>query len=252
MHVRLDYEDRLAEVVLCSPPVNALTLALLSQFERAVASIPDGARALVLRSEVPRVFMAGGDIAHMVGLGADDLRSYVARLQEAFTALESFPYPVVVGIDGHALGGGVEVALCCDIRIVSESASLGVPEVTLGIFPGAGGTQRLGRAVGQAAAMDLLLTGRRITGAEAHRLGFASRLVAEGEAGPLARSVGRELAHGASEALAATKRLALAAYDIDLRTGLEREREEWHLVRQSANAQEGLSAFLEKRPAVFG
>lgn len=249
--IRLDRDDRLAELVLCSPPANSLSLEFLAQLERAVAAIPSDARALLIRSEVPRVFMAGGDIGYLLESPPDELDLYVERLQTAFNGLERYPYPVVAAIEGHCLGGGLELALCCDLRIVSESASLGLPEVTLGIFPAAGGTQRLVRAIGEARARDILVTGRRIDGREACALGLASRLVPEGRAVEDAREVAHELAFGASEALAAVKRLALSALDTTLNDGLAMERSEWRTVRATPNASEGLRAFLERRPPVY-
>jgi enoyl-CoA hydratase/carnithine racemase len=249
--VRLEYDERVAEVVLASPPVNALSLDFLSALERAAGSIPREARAIVLRSDVPRIFMAGGDIAYMVDTPLEQLLAYVERLQNAFSSFERYAYPVLAAIEGHCLGGGLEIALCCDIRVVAESASLGVPEVTLGIFPAAGGTQRLPRAIGQALARDLLVTGRRITGREAKEIGLANHLVADGEATERARDIARDLAFGASEAIAATKYLALACWDRPLTDGLRLEREEWGRVRSSSNAQEGLRAFIEKRKPVY-
>lgn len=249
--VRIDRDDRLAELVLCSPPVNSLSVELLAQLEDAVLAIPVDARALLIRSEVPRVFMAGGDIGYLLESSPEQLDRYVQRLQQAFNGIERYPYPVVAAIEGHCLGGGLEIALCCDLRVVAESASLGLPEVKLGIFPAAGGTQRLVRAIGEAAARDLLLTGRRIDGREAHSLGLASRLVPEGCAIDRARALARELAFGASDALAAIKRLALSALDVPLDEGLGRERDEWKEVRATANASEGLRAYLEKRPPVY-
>src|SRR5207237_7469329 len=136
---------------------------------------------------------------------------YVRRLQEVSRALELYPYPVVAAIDGHCLGGGLEISLCCDIRVVAQGSSLGLPEVTLGIFPAAGGTQRLPRAIGQALARELLLTGRRIDAQEALRIGLANRVAPKGEAATAAGEIAVELAAGAGEAIGAIKRLALAA-----------------------------------------
>jgi enoyl-CoA hydratase len=245
--VRVEASGRVAEVVLASPPVNSLSLDFVAELESAIAGIPDEARAVVVRSEVPRVFLAGADIGYLVESGIDELLPYVQRLQDVFRALELYPYPVVAAIEGHCLGGGLEVALCCDVRVVAEGSSLGLPEVTLGIFPAAGGTQRLPKAIGQGLARELLLTGRRIDAQEALRIGLANRVVPQGEAATAAREIAGELAAGAGEAIKAIKRLALAASETPLEEGLRRELEEWREVRLSANAQEGLAAFFEKR-----
>ena len=247
--VRLEGQGRLAEIVMCAPPVNGLSQAFLAAFNRALDAIPDSARAVVIRSAVPNVFMAGGDIGVMRNGAPDELREYVQSVQSTFTRVESLPLPVVGAIDGACLGGGLELALVCDIRVASDVVRLGLPEVTLGIIAGAGGTQRLVRAIGQGAARDLLLTGRQITGEEALRIGLVSRITARGEATELGLKIGMEIATGAAEAVQATKRLAVAASDNSIEVGLDQELAEWVKVRTSTNAAEGLSAFLEEAQA---
>lgn len=249
--VRVESAGRVAEIVLASPPVNSLSLDFVAELEAAIEAIPDEARAVVVRSEVPRVFLAGADIRYLVESGIEELVPYVKRLQDVFRALELYPYPAIAAIEGHCLGGGLEIALCCDIRVVAEGASLGLPEVTLGIFPAAGGTQRLPKAIGQGRARELLLTGRRIDAAEAREIGLANRVVPAGEAAAVALEIARGLADGAGEAIAAIKRLAQAASETPLREGLRRELDEWRQVRLSANAQEGLQAFFEKRAPAY-
>lgn len=250
--IRWDEQDGVFRIAFCSPPVNELSHAFLGALEDAAAAVPADARAVAVVSDVPRIFMAGGDIAFMANADLDEQRAYVERVQAAFSAFERLDCPVVAGIDGACLGGGLELSLACDIRVVSESATLGLPEVLLGILPGAGGPQRLVRAAGQGVARDLLLTGRRIGGEEAIRFGIASRLVKPGEATDAALGLARELADGAMEAVQAIKRLALAASDNTIEQGLEQELREWMAVRASRNAQEGLVAFLEKRTPAYG
>lgn len=249
--VRLERRGNVAEIVFCSPPVNELSGELIADLDGALAAIPSSVRAVAVTSDVERVFMAGGDIAFMSGASISEQGAYVRSVQRSFSRLEALSVPVVAGVDGACLGGGLELALACDIRIVSEAAVVGLPEVTLGILAGSGGTQRLVRAVGQGLARDLLLTGRRVSGAEAVNAGIASRLAARGAAGDDARELAAELADGAAEAIQATKRLALAASDNSLAAGLNQEWSEWMQVRHSDNAQEGLSAFLEKRAPAF-
>jgi enoyl-CoA hydratase/carnithine racemase len=248
--VRLERDGEVAEIVFEAPPVNQLSPAFVGQLEQAIDGVGD-ARAVVIYSTVPRVFMAGGDIAFMANAPIEDQERYVRWLQVVFHRLEQLQAPVVVGIDGAALGGGTEITLACDIRIAARGAQMGLPEVTLGIFPGAGGTHRLVRSVGQAHARDLMMTGRRITGEEACAIGLVSRAVPDGEASATARALARELAAGATEAIRTIKRLAMAADDVPPIPAFAAEAAEWGLVRRSANAQEGLSAFLEKRPAAF-
>jgi enoyl-CoA hydratase/carnithine racemase len=176
---------------------------------------------------------------------------FVALCQETYSSLERLACPSIAAIDGACLGGGLELALGCDIRVVGASATLGLPEATIGLIAGAGGTQRLVRAVGQGVARDLLLTGRRISGLDAGAMGVASRVVKDGGATAEALDIARKLADGPAEAIQATKRLAVAASEVTIDEGLARERAEWEQVRRSASSQEGLSAFAEKRTPDF-
>lgn len=248
--VRLGRVGDVVEIVLDAPPVNQLSPRFISQLEAAI-SAAEGARAVVIVSAVERIFMAGGDIEFMANGPRDEQEGYVRRLQRVFHELERLRAPVVVGIDGAALGGGTELVLACDIRIAAADATMGLPEVTLGIFPGGGGTHRLPRSVGPAMAMDLMMSGRRIDGEEARRIGLVSRVVGSGEATEAARTLATELAAGASEAIRAIKRLGGASLDTPPLPGFAAEAAAWGRVRESANAQEGLGAFLEGRKPTF-
>jgi enoyl-CoA hydratase/carnithine racemase len=249
--VRLEVRGEVAEIVFSCPPVNALSQQFIDEMNEAIDRIPPKTRAVAVTSDVERVFMAGADIAFMSGASLEEGGEYLRSVQRTFRRMEQLDPPAVAGIDGACLGGGLEFALTCDIRIVSEQALLGLPEVTLGILAAAGGTQRLVRAIGQGVARDLLLSGRRISGSEAVEIGLASRLVPKGTAGETARELAAELAAGAKEAIQATKRLALAASENSIESGLNQEWSEWMQVRRSENAQEGLTAFLEKRDPRF-
>jgi enoyl-CoA hydratase/carnithine racemase len=181
----------------------------------------------------------------------DEQLAFVALCQRAYSSFERIACPAIAAIDGACLGGGLELALACDIRVVGAGAVLGLPEATIGLIAGAGGTQRLPRAVGQGVARDLLLTGRRVSGREAGAIGLASRVVADGDAEATALALARELADGATEAIQASKRLALCAFEQPIDAGLARERAAWAQVRRSATSQEGLDAFAAKRRPDF-
>lgn len=249
--VRLELDGAVAEIVLCGAPVNPLSTAMLAELNAALDRVPGTARALLVTSSLERVFMAGADIDFMRDAPLPVQGEYVRTIQRTFCRFEAVPQPVVVGIDGACLGGGLELALACDLRIVAATATLGLPEATLGILAAAGGIQRLVRAVPQAVAHDILLSGRRISGAEAGAWGLASRVTGAGEATAAARELATELVAGPRPALAATKRLARAAPD-DVAAALDREWETWMEVRAGADAQEGLTAFCEKRHPRFG
>lgn len=249
--IRLTHDDGLAHLVLDYAPVNQFSSAFLQEIFDAVSSLRADTRALVVSSAVPGIFAAGGDLPWLAAGTVEEQIPFVELCQRTYSAFEMLACPAIVAIDGHCLGGGLELSLCCDIRVVGESASLGLPEARIGLIAAGGGTQRLVRAVGQGIARDMLLTGRRITGAEAGNWGLVSRVVADGEAAARALEVGRDLADGPAEAIQATKRLAVAASDVDIREGLDRELTEWIRARRSASTQEGLDAFSQKRDPDF-
>jgi enoyl-CoA hydratase/carnithine racemase len=249
--IRLVQRDGLAHLRMDYAPVNQFNSGFLQQLHDAVSSLGEDTRALVLSSGLPRIFAAGGDLEWMASATLAEQLPFVELCQRTYSAFEELACPVIAAIDGHCLGGGLELALCCDIRVVGESARLGLPEATIGLIAGAGGTQRLVRAVGQGVARDMLLTGLRITGAQAGAWGLASRVVADGSAEATALDIGRGLADGPAEAIQATKRLAVAASELPLEEGLARERAEWEQARRSACTQEGLEAFVHKRDPDF-
>jgi enoyl-CoA hydratase/carnithine racemase len=249
--ILLTHDDGLSHLVMDYAPVNQFNPGFLQEMLDAVGTLDSSTRALVLSSAVPRMFAAGGDLPWMAHSSIEEQIPFVELCQRTYSAFEELHCPVVVAVDGHCLGGGLELSLCCDIRVIGESARLGVPEATIGLIAAAGGTQRLVRAVGQGVARDMLLTGRRITGVQAGAWGIASRIVADGETLAEALAVGRQLADGPAEAIQATKRLGVAASQVEIHEGLARERAEWLQARRSASTQEGLEAFADKRAPDF-
>jgi enoyl-CoA hydratase/carnithine racemase len=250
--IHLTHDDGLSHLVMDYGPVNQFNPGFLQEMLDAVSSLDASTRALVLSSAIPGVFAAGGDLPWMAHAPIDEEQiPFVELCQRTYTAFEEVHCPVVVAVEGHCLGGGLEVALCCDIRVFGEKANLGLPEATIGLIAAAGGTQRLVRAVGQGVARDMLLTGRRISGIQAGAWGIASRVVADGDTETEALAVGRKLADGPAEAIQATKRLAVAASQVEIHEGLRRERAEWLVARHSASTQEGLEAFADKRRPDF-
>jgi enoyl-CoA hydratase/carnithine racemase len=249
--VHLEHDDGLTQLVMDRAPVNQFDEGLLRQVLDAVLSLGPDTRALVVSSAVEGMFAAGGDVPWMAGASIEEQLPFVALCQQAYSCFEELHCPVVVAIDGHCLGGGLELALCCDIRVVGRGARLGLPEATIGLIAGAGGTQRLVRAVGQGVARDMVMTGLRITGEQAFQWGLASRLTDDGGAAPEATAIARKLADGPAEAIQASKRLTVAASQLAIDDGLRRERAAWAEVRRSASTQEGLDAFAERRRPDF-
>jgi enoyl-CoA hydratase/carnithine racemase len=249
--VRLEFGDGVTRLVLDYAPVNQFNAEFLHEVRDAVDAIGPDTRALLVTSALPGIFAAGGDLPWLASSPIEEQLVFVGQCQQTYSAFERLAVPVVVAIDGHCLGGGLELALCCDIRVVGESARLGLPEATIGLIAAAGGTQRLVRAVGQGVARDMLLTGLRITGVQAGQWGLASRVAADGDAGAQALAIAQALADGPAEAIQATKRLAVRASELSLEDGLARERAEWERARSSASTQEGLEAFAERRAPDF-
>jgi enoyl-CoA hydratase/carnithine racemase len=249
--ITLERHDGVAHLRMNRPPVNQFDSPFLQAILDAVGTVGPETRALVVSSDSDGCFAAGGDIPWMAQASLEEAAPFVALCQDTYTSFERLTCPTIAAIDGHALGGGLELSLCCDIRVVSERSSLGLPEANIGLIAGAGGTQRLVRAIGQGVARDMLLTGRRISGGEVIALGLASRLAPNGESTRVALEIAAKLADGPAEAIAATKRLAVAASELPIEEGLARERAEWASMRVSASSQEGLDAFAERRKPDF-
>jgi enoyl-CoA hydratase/carnithine racemase len=250
--VSVDVEGAVATIRLDRPPANALGEAVSREIVTAteVVAADDAVRAVVVWGG-ERLFAAGADIKAMVDWGPEEVAPDVLALVEACAALEAVPKPVTAAITGYALGGGLELALACDFRVASDNAKLGLPEIRLGIIPGAGGTQRLPRLVGLAKARDLILSGRHLDAAEAFEIGLVDRVVRAGEAYAAALEDARRWATGPTRAYGAAKRALLAAGDGDLAEGLRVEHEVFVDLFTTRDREEGMRAFLEKRDATF-
>ncbi len=250
--IETEFDDGVAHLILAKPPVNQFDPPFLHAITDAVAGFPAGeVRALVVSSSVERIFAAGGDLPWMATAPLEEQLRFVELCQTTYSLFEELPYPTIAAVEGACLGGGLELTLACDIRIAGPRAKLGVPEATIGLIAGAGGITRMVRAIGRGVAHDLLLTGRRLTTDEALAFGIVSRTAEAGEVTATALALARTLADGPTEAIQATKRLAIIAAEGSIQDGLRREREAWAIVRRSATTQEGLEAFVEKRDPDF-
>jgi enoyl-CoA hydratase/carnithine racemase len=250
--VRLEHDGAVATIRIDRPPANALFRPLsleLSEAAHALAADPTVRAVVVWGGE--RLFAAGADIKNMVEFGPEEVAPDVGALEAACRDLEAIACPVLAAITGFALGGGLEVALACDRRVAAEDAKLGLPEIGLGVIPGAGGTQRLPRLVGLARARDLILTGRLVAADEALGIGLVDRVVPAGDVLAEATAEARRFAEGPTLAYAAAKRALAAATEGDLARGLEVEREAFVPLFGTADQEEGMRAFLEKRSPSF-
>jgi enoyl-CoA hydratase len=245
-------EGGVLEIVLDRPPANALGLPIVEGLHaglNAAKRLP--AKVIVVSSALPGFFAAGADIKHMSSIDAESFGAYGDALRGAVERLAAHPAVSVAAVDGLALGGGLEVAMACSLRVAGSSARLGLPEVKLGLIPGAGGTQRLPHLVGRGRALDIMLTGREVDAEEALRIGLVDRLVPAGTALTAARELARELCAASSPAQRAVVRTVNAAYDRQLAEGLRYEAEQVNEVFERGEAAEGIRAFLDKRAPEF-
>ena len=248
--IRLEL-GRVAHLELVNPPLNLVTLELLVELGAALAALaaaPAGdVRALVVSGAGDRAFSAGshvGEFEKQRGSAGRDRHELDERVA---SQLANLPMPTIAAIEGNALGGGLELAMCCDLRIASVNARLGLPEVRLAVTPGSGGTQRLPRIVGVARAKELILTGRIITAEEAERIGLVNQVVPAGEARRAADAVAEEIAARGPLAVREAKRLIDIAMDVDIDAGLAAELEASERVFGSQDMVEGAKAFFAKR-----
>lgn len=233
--------------------LNALSTPLLREFNthlEAVAQDPQ-VRAVVLTGEGPKAFVAGADIAEYAGGERGDFITFQLQGRSVNDALERLPKLTIAAVNGYALGGGFEIALCCDLMLVTPAARLGLPEGTLGLSPGGGGTQRLLRAVGRYVAADLLLTGRRLSGERAFALGLACELVEADGLLQAALSKAEYALKVAPLSLLEMKRLLREGADAALPTALSLEQEVLFRLFDTTDGREGLRAFVEKRAPRF-
>jgi enoyl-CoA hydratase len=253
-NLRLERHGAVATVTLDRPrALNALDAATLRELARAIRDVRrDGeVRALVVGGAGEKAFSAGADIAAMAKMSAADGHAYSRLGHEVLARLEALPIPVVAAVNGVALGGGLELALACDLIVASERARLGQPEINLGLIPGFGGTQRLVRRIGQTRARELIYLGHALSAEEALRVGLVNRVVPPERVAEEAARVAAELAAKPPVALAQAKRATAVAADADLETGCRYEVEAFAVTFASEDRVEGLTAFLEKRPPVW-
>jgi len=249
--VLVERDGAIAIVLLNRPEaLNALSDELMDELVSALGELDrdEAVRAIVLGGS-ERAFAAGADIGELAQISAVEL--YYQRRIERWDAIRGLWTPLVAAVSGYCLGGGCELAMACDLIVASESAEFGQPETGLGIIPGAGGTQRLTRAVGKALAMDVILSGRRLSAREALAAGLVARVVAKEAWLDEAARVSREIAEKGPVATRLAKESVDRAFESTLATGLEAERRALYLAFASEDAKEGLTAFTEKRKPEF-
>jgi enoyl-CoA hydratase len=234
--------------------LNALSLATLREIGDALAALGKDkeVRAIIITGAGSRSFVSGADIGELEGLSsAEDGEAHSRASHEVIFKMQELPKPVIVAVNGYALGGGCELALGGDIILASDNASFGQPEVNLGIIPGFGGTQRLPRLVGRTRALELIFTGERITADEALRIGLVNRVVPQAELLDVARQIAATIAEKAPLAIALAKRAVYEGLELSPREGNVLESRYFGESVGTEDRQEGTSAFLEKRKPVW-
>jgi enoyl-CoA hydratase/carnithine racemase len=242
---------RVAHLELVNPPLNLVTRELLEDLAEALSTLataPAGeVRAVVVSGRGERAFSAGSHVGEFEGQRGPGGRERHELESGVASRLADLPMPTIAAIEGNALGGGLELALSCDLRIASERARLGLPEVRLAVTPGAGGTQRLPRVVGPARAKELILTGRVLSATEAERIGLVHEVVPAGEARARAEAIAAEIAARGPLAVREAKRLIDLATDVDLGAGLAAELDASDRIFASEDMVEGAASFFAKR-----
>ena len=247
--VSLEVVDRVATIRLERPPMNVLSSAVQMEIRRAAEEVARRADvSAVVVYGGPKVFAAGADVKEMLDWSLADALRRTQGLQDAFTAVAAIPQPTIAAVTGFALGGGCELALCCDFRLAGDNAKLGQPEILLGIIPGAGGTQRLPRLVGVARAKELIFSGRFVGAEEAFAIGLVDRVVAPESVYDEAVAWAQALADGPAIALRAAKAAVDRGMDADLDTGLEIERVHFAALFGTDDQRIGMATFVEKGP----
>lgn len=253
-NVRTEKRDNILWVTIDRPKVlNALNAKTIEEIGQVFlqARTDDSVRCVILTGAGEKAFVAGADINELASMTPISGKFVSEQGQNVFLAIERFPKPVIAAINGFALGGGCELALACHVRIASEKAQLGLPEVSLGIIPGYGGTQRMVRLVGKGKALELVCSGDRIGAVEAERIGLVNKVVPADQLASAAEEMAKKFASRSPVAIRAAIEVINAGSDMPFEEGQLLEATLFGLLCATEDMKEGMSAFLEKRPANF-
>jgi enoyl-CoA hydratase len=253
-HILFQIEEGIATLTFNRPKaLNALNGELLDEMSRALDAVAanEEIRVLILTGSGDKAFVAGADITELAKCNALQAKIFASCGQKAINRLQCLDIPVIAAVNGFALGGGSEIALACDFIYASDNAKFGLPEITLGIIPGFGGTQRLPRLIGANMAKEMIFTGKMISATEAKDLGMVNRVVSADTLISEAMTTAKAIAQKGKVSLRAAKQVINAGLNVDLKTGCRMEVDAFALCMASEDAREGTTAFLEKRKALF-
>ncbi len=253
-NIKFEKKNHIAYVTIDRPKVlNALNMATMQELKQAFASIKDDAevRVVIVTGAGEKAFVAGADIGELSQHTPVSAKEYTHQGQAIIDSIENLGKPVIACINGFALGGGCELAMACTMRLASDNAKLGQPEVKLGLIPGYGGTQRLPRLVGKGLAMQQILTGEMISAQEAHRIGLVNEVVAAADLIPRAEAIAAKIIANSPLAIQYAMEAVNHGYDMPLADGLFLEATLFGVCCATEDKNEGTKAFLEKRPAQF-
>ncbi|MDY0133348.1 MAG: enoyl-CoA hydratase-related protein [Desulforegulaceae bacterium] len=253
-NIILEVEKSIAKITFNRPKaLNALNQALLDELDKALDEVEqnEDVKVLVLTGAGDKAFVAGADITEINKLNALEAKFFCKKGHDVMARLQEIPIPVIAAVNGFALGGGSEMALSCDFIYASETAKFGLPEITLGIIPGFGGTQKLPRLIGKNLAKEMIFTGKMLSAAEAKDVGLVNQVVPLEELMDSVMKVASSIAKKGRVSLRAAKYAVNTGMDVDLATGCKIEIDSFALCMDSPDAKEGTSAFMEKRKAEF-
>lgn len=251
--VILEVRDKIAVVTINNPPVNALDAQVIAELGETFDELEamEEVLAVVLTGAGEKAFIAGADISQFIGMNEEAGKEFLRKGHAAYQKVADLHCPVVCAINGYAFGGGLELALACDIRVIAENAKVGLPEVSLGIYPGYGGTQRLPRLVGLGMAKKLIFTGSPIDAAEAYRIGLCEQIAPSGIVLEEAVKMAQIIATRGPQAVIGVKKVLNDGIELKLEDALRLEIEEWGKLCETQDKNEGAKAFLEKRKPIF-
>lgn len=243
-------QNGIAKVTIENPPMNVLSGQVTKELDEVFRDIKtdDTVIAVILTGSGDKAFMAGADIKEFPDRAEGE---ETVNAQEVFNFIVHLPKPTIAMLNGYTLGGGLELALTCDIRIAEDHAKLGLPEVTLGLLPGAGGTQRLPRLVGTATAKEIMFTGKQLSAEEAQQLSLVNQVVPQGEGMQTAEKLAATMGKMSLQALSRIKQLINTSEVTSLEEGLRQEEQQFNEIFKTEDAKEGVQAFLEKRAPAF-